>query len=139
MKTKTKILIIIVTVILAVGEIVLSISIPFLSLLTGFNPIYAFLSNVAYPEYYEYTGPCEGSIEEIYEFYYKYDEEWIIGRTSEEIQEKCGTFDNAYIDKNGNGTGSYTILERGWMGGDYILTIYFEKNIATKIVRDFYI
>ena len=130
MKTKTKVLI----AVIIVAAFLFVLSIP-----TGFNPIYEFFSQVIYPEYFEYTTPLDWSIEEIYEFYYKYDEEWIIGRTNEEIQEKCGTFDNAYIDKNGNGTGSYTILERGWMGGDYILTVCFEKNIATEIVRDFYI
>ena len=129
MKKKTKILVIVAVVIL--------IALVLLSIPTGLNPVYALLSHVIYPEYFDYSTPLDWSVEEIYEFYYKYDEEWIIGKTSEEIEEEYGSFDGKYWDKNGHGTGTYTILERGYLGGDYIFFIEFENHVAVNAYGKF--
>ncbi|MBE6557594.1 MAG: hypothetical protein E7661_01075 [Ruminococcaceae bacterium] len=91
-----------------------------------------------FSEYATYTAFLDWSVEEIYEFYWKYDDEWIIGKTADEIQDEYGTFDsgNQTVGQE-SFSASYIILERSELGGDYTLIISFENNIAVKVKRIF--
>lgn len=105
----------------------------------AFFPLSALFEFAMFPEYWEYAGremffsPLK--YVEIYSTYFKYNEKWIIGKTTEEIIARYGEFDSGRITST-NATGSsYYILVDDW-AVKYVMYVRFENNIAVDIYRD---
>lgn len=102
-------------------------------------PLSALFEFTVFHEYWDYTPSVNffwfsNKYPELYDFYFKYNDEWVIGKTSEEIIEKYGNFDShRELSLDGDGYHYYILLDHwSWQ---YILQIIFEDNIATKVVR----
>ena len=80
----------------------------------------------------------------------KYDDKWILGKTSSEIEEKYGTFDYIYSDPDQidgnyyNGGCAYLTKEEkvGYLGTDpaeYYMIYFDSEGKAYEIVKKWYV